>query len=300
MYTKDDPRSQLAPAATTSSVPAPTAFAAADYLRFHDMPPQETGPGLQSWYGRGQNFLIAYSRAEAGAVLAREAQEDEYCVILPDAASRVEVTARGETKTVAGNSLIIVPPGPSSIKVLAAGQVVRLVTTKAADLAAKCVNADHYKEAHPNIPPFQPWPEPPSGYKIRSYSLDVAPEPGRFGRIWRCTTFMVNYLDRRGVRDASAVSPHYHDDFEQCSLCLEGEYEHHLRWPWTTNKNMWRDDDHERVGAPSVTIIPPPSIHTSVSLNPAGNQLVDIFSPPRVDFSNKKGWVLNADEYPMP
>jgi hypothetical protein len=297
-YDPSDPRAALA---SPAAAPKPVAgrFTPAEYAKFYETPPQEELDGIRTWYARGRNFIVAYSDVKAGAALPRSAQPDEYVLLLPDAGTPAEIAAGGERKRVEGNSLAFIPPGDSRIVIQAPGRIVRLFTPRSADLAAKCSNAASFTEPDPRIPPLQDWPTPPDGFRIRSYTLDVPKEPGRFGRIWRCTTFMVNYLDPApGPRDASKMSPHHHDDFEQCSLVLNGSYTHHIRWPWTTDMNAWRADEHEYCKAPSVTVIPPPSIHTSRA-EEAG-QMVDIFCPPRMDFSNKPGWVLNADDYPMP
>jgi hypothetical protein len=299
MYDKTDPRAQLG--AAQGAAAGDAGFAAAEYVKFYEIDPQERGELDATWYARGQNFIVALTEAEAGARLRRTGQQDEYVLLLEDKETAVQVSAGGEIVDVPGYSIVIVPPGDSEITVPNGGRIVRLFSTQSADLAAKCANAEAYATAHPHIPPFEPWPEPVGGYRIRPYSLDVPPEEGRFGKIWRCTTFMVNFFEpHMGARDTTLLSPHHHDDFEQCSLALHGNYMHHIRWPWTKDMATWRPDDHELCGSPSVCVIPPPSIHTSRWLDEGRNQLVDIFSPPRVDFSLQEGWVLNADEYPMP
>jgi hypothetical protein len=112
---------------------------------------------------------------------------------------------------------------------------------------------------------------------------------------------MVNYTEPRpGPRDVTRMSPHVHDDFEQASLVLDGSFVHHIRWPWGTNMRHWKPDEHEICAGPSLTVIPPLTVHTSQQVGTGINQLVDIFAPPRLDFSSMDGWVLNASDYPMP
>lgn len=297
-YDAKDPRAALA-----SAVKAPpvTAYSDVELIEFHKIEPQHVGAGFKTWYGRGQNFVLAYTEAEAGAVLGRSSQQDEYMVFFTDKDTRLDVETDNGNAVDLQYSLAIVPPGDSKIIVKKGGVIIRLFSSLSADLVASCSNAESYAEPHPNMPPYEAWPDPIDGFKLRIYPLDPPDEVGRFGRIWRSTNMMVNILKvSTETRDSSKLSPHSHDDHEQCSLTLQGDYMHYLRWPWTTDKALWKEDQHIRCSAPSMTVIPPRAVHTSQSLPPAPCHLIDIFSLPRLDFSKKPGWVLNADEYPMP
>jgi hypothetical protein len=41
-------------------------------------------------------------------------------------------------------------------------------------------------------------------------------------------------------------------------------------------------------------------IHTTQDTGPGTTWLVDVFGPPRTDFSSKPGFVINASDYPQP
>ena len=286
-----DPRARLSPS-RREAVLEPAG--PAEYLAFE--------PRASEHLMRGQNFVLHHVVITPGTVLRRTAQPDEYVLLVPDAGTRVTVSTGGQRAVVSRPSIVIVPPGDSEITAETPGRLIRLLTTVSAPgLAGASANAGRYATPKPNAGPYRAWPGPGGGHAIRVYDLDVPDEPGRFGRIWRCSTFMVNFLaPGEGPRDPHRLSPHAHDDFEQCSLALAGDFVHHLRWPWGADRIRWRDDVHLAAPSPSAVVIPPPVIHTTEATGAGPHQLVDIFCPPRRDFSQVAGWVLNAGDYPMP
>ena len=275
----------------------------ASHARHYDSPPQlEEGPGARTWLTRGANFVIAVSRVSAGATLRRTDNPDESAVLLPEIGATIEtsVEAGGERIEAGPESLAIVPPGSSTVIARGDGLVVRVFSAKAADLAARAANASAYANGAPDVAPLVPWPDPPGGFRLRHYRLADYARADSNMRIFRSTNLMINVLAKRATaRDVTKLSPHSHADFEQGSLAVEGTYVHHLRYPWTPDMNAWREDEHLEIGSPSVTVIPPNVVHTSRNIGGPG-WLIDVFAPPRVDFSTKPGLVCNADEYPMP
>jgi hypothetical protein len=303
-YAKDDPRSALAAPSSASAPVADGGVAAPQFLDFSVLPPDAvSAAGSNQWIVRGQNFVLIYTEPVAGDLVWKSALRSEQVLLLIDERSAVSgTTGSGDTHEVTGPALVVVPPGESAITSTGTGPVVSLLQSDEAAWAAKASNAAAYEAPHPHVAPLEPWPEPVDGYRWRTYLMsDVPADPKRFGRIFRTRAFMVNFLPpSAGPRDLSRMSPHFHEDFEQASLVVEGTYIHHIQTPWGTDGRQWRPEDHARVGSPSLTIIPPPTIHTSQGIGWRANHLIDIFAGPRRDFSARPGWVLNADEYPSP
>lgn len=280
-----------------------TTIRAASSARFDpESPAWRDSDGTGHWVMRGANFIVAASLADVGAVLHRSAadQVDESMLLLP-MGTAAEVEAGGQTISSDGDSLIILPPGESKVTVTRAGWLYRICSSRAADLAAQASNRADYERGVCDVAALQDWPLPADGYRLRHYRLAEHSRAGTTMRLFRCTTLMVNvFLPNRAPRDVRKMTPHSHADFEQGSLALCGEYVHHLRYPWTPDMPGWREDEHGRIGAPSLIVIPPGVVHTSQSIGEPPMQLVDIFAPPRDDFSQKSGLVCNADDYPLP
>jgi len=276
----------------------------ATWAKCYEQPPDRVdAAGTQSWITRSGNMVVVVTRAKAGTVIERIANSDESMLLLPGGVG-AQIEAGGESIEASGDSLTILPPGSSRVTLRNAGYVVRICSNKAKDLVAAASNSRAYADGAPELAPIVPWPDPVGGFRLRHYPLGeiASPDPSPLKmRLFRSTNLMINvFLPWPQPRDETKLSPHAHDDFEQISLALEGTFAHHLRYPWTPDKTAWRADEHVVFGSPSLLVIPARVIHTSHNIGNDTARLVDIFAPPRLDFSRRDGFVLNAHDYPMP
>jgi hypothetical protein len=264
-------------------------------VRLADSPPVQTDRALSS-YARAQNFLVGYSTLEAGSTLQASQSEYEHVIGLVEGTVRIESESGSGEAT--ADAIAIVPPGASRLEALTDAVLFRVFAPPPPELAERCLNWSSYATPRDNVAPFELWPPPRDGYKLRVYQYADMPSEAR--KIFRSRNIMVNWEGHPGGprRDLKRFTPHSHEDFEQGSLELWGSYVHHLRYPWEADSTAWRDDQRLPVTPPGLTIMPVNVIHTSQGMAER-NCLADIFAPPRLDFS-LAGYVYNADEYPMP
>ena len=299
MYAKDDIRSTLAAATPAKAIDPSTPIKPSQWIEFHRLEPSEVAEhGSRTWIARAANLVLSYTDAKAGDVFTREGQPDEYTVLQYSESASIRVSGGGDSAEVGEEAFVVVPPGDSSIEVLTDGTLIRLFSTVAGELRDSALNADAYAEPDLRAAELVPWPNPVGGFRLRVYKLADTPiAEGRFGRIFRTTNLMVNFLaEEPAPRNKLKLSPHFHDDFEQISLAVKGHFVHHIRYPWGPDSTQWRPDESREIATPSICIIPPPTVHTTQGIG-AHQQLIDIFSPPREDLS-ASGWVLNSDDYP--
>jgi hypothetical protein len=276
----------------------------ASKAEFRKMTPQMTGPKQRTWVTRGGNFAVVVSEVEPGAVLERADNPEEYMVLLPPDGTTATIEAGGQIVQAGADSLTIVPPGKSRITATARGTIARIFSRASKDMMDAAWNNHLYADGAPELAPPDLWPAPAGGYKLRYYALDKYADPKGERiqpRLFRSTNMMVNvFVHYKTRRETDKLSPHWHDDFEQASLTLNGRWIHHLRYPWGPDLKTWIPDDHGEMSTPSVIIIPAPVVHTSRDVGEGESSLYDIFCPPRLDFAKKKGFVINENEYPLP
>jgi mannose-6-phosphate isomerase-like protein (cupin superfamily) len=263
---------------------------------YYAEPPQQQGKGWRRWITRAANFAIVYTEGTAGASLDEICVDEHFAYAL---SGGVHVAASGELATLGEEDLAIVPPGDYALHFDRTATVVQVITA-AESLIAAAPNAATYADAATEVAPTVPWPEPAGGYRLRTYSTRAGYARGGLVHAYRTRKLMIIPYERFLVpRDETQLTPHAHADFEQVSVALEGRWLHHLRVPWTANRLHWRPDRSVDIGSPSVTVIPAGVIHTSQGVAGEGMRLIDVFSPPRTDFS-QRGLVDNGSDYPMP
>ena len=200
--------------------------ASPQYFDFTDLEPDEVSEHRsRTWWVRGQNFALAYTIARPGEALERAGQPDEYVLLFPREPVAAKVSAGSDESAVEGAAMVVVPSGSSRVEVGAETHVVRLFSAASPDLLSPLPQPRRLRRAaRQRRTVRRPGPQPATandpGLRARETPLQRkslrAPVP-------------LQHLHGQSVdpdhgpRDSAKLSPHTHEDFEQCS------------WPSTAN-----------------------------------------------------------------
>lgn len=247
--------------------------------------------------GRGQNFLVDWIEAAAATDFEVES-EAEAMLLLPGPGATLS-DADGGT-AVSGRSVCILPPGRYAVRTVGPGPFVLLRSAAPSKDYAGAANAGAYDRPDPAVAaPGAGWTRRASGIAVVEIDR-MRPAAGRPRlKMLQSATMSINWVEYEGERDRKQLSPHHHDDFEQGSLAILGDYVQHLRVPWGADASCWRDDLHLSSPRGSLTVVPPGMVHTTEGIGGGRHLLIDIFCPPRADFI-AKGWVANSGDYAPP
>ncbi|MEH2498872.1 mannose-6-phosphate isomerase-like protein (cupin superfamily) [Bradyrhizobium sp. AZCC 1678] len=269
---------------------------------------ESLGPDHVHRYARTRRFLVAWTRAAPDGGPVSVTSEEEYFLLLPDVPAEVGWDINGtagdtdrgavaRSVLAPASSVVIVPAGMTTVRLEGAGRFIRLFAPAVAGLGAATTESITEIRTSADLLPLFP------GFSRRStgplvYKLDDLPNsPGMpRAKLFQSATMSINWVEYQGPRDRTSLSPHAHQNFEQGSLALEGQFIHHFRSPWGRDASQWRDDEHVKADRNSLAIIPPTLVHTTEGVGPGRHILIDIFAPPRRDFIAKRQ-ILNAADY---
>ncbi len=258
------------------------------------------GDGPHRWVARGHNFIVEWIEATAPAQCVQISSEHEV-ILLPFGAPVKLATSAAEIEAPA-RSVCVAPPGKLRITLAAGGRCAVLCSSRADTAAPAPLNAERYKAVDSRIVSSTPaWSRNVGDGSVDVFLVDEITAPADSPRLkmFQSSTMSINWAEYEGPRDRRMLSPHSHSSFEQGSLALDGDFIHHLRWPWSKDATQWREDAHVRLGSPSLMVVPPDVVHTTEGVEQQHHLLIDVFSPPRRDFI-EKNWVANAGNYAMP
>ncbi len=246
---------------------------------------------------RGQNFTVECIMGADGSDHVIHS-DHETILILPERGATL--ATEFETIEIVARSIAVVPAGRAQLTLPEGARVFALTTARTDTDQGHIVNSTDYQTLDERVLPIaRPMERLAKGAaQVRVYQVDEVPFPDGNPRLkfFQSATMSINWVEYDGQRDRTKLSPHAHDDFEQGSLAIVGDFVHHIRTPWASNAELWREDQHIEASAGSMAIIPPDLIHTTEGVGPGQHILIDVFAPPRTDFI-AKGWVFNAGDY---